>query len=64
MSRLTRALVDASYLDYEPVSGKYQLRPRILTLVFSLLSNMKVLPVAHEQLQRLATRSHGRTRRR
>ena len=57
VSRLTRALVDAGYLDYEPVSGKYQLRPRVLTLGFSLLSNMKILPVAHEQLQRLATAS-------
>lgn len=55
VSRLTRALVDAGYLDYESVSGKYQLRPRILTLGFSLLSNMKILPIAHEQLQRLAT---------
>jgi hypothetical protein len=70
VSRLTRALVAADYLDYEPVGGKYQFRPRILTLVFSLLSNMRVLPVVHEQLQRLATRaaapyrSHGRTRRR
>ncbi|WP_457824334.1 helix-turn-helix domain-containing protein, partial [Staphylococcus aureus] len=49
VSRLTRALVDAGYLDYEPVGGKYQLRPRVLTLGFSLLSNMKILPVAHEQ---------------
>ena len=57
VSRLTRALVDAGYLDYEPNSGKYQLRPRILTLGFSLLSNMKFMPVAHEQLQRLATAS-------
>jgi hypothetical protein len=50
-------LVAAGYLDYEPVGGKYQLRPRILTLGFSLLSNMRVLPVAYEQLQRLATAS-------
>lgn len=57
VSRLTRALVDAGYLDYEPVRGKYQLRPRVLTLGFSLLSNMKILPMAHEQLQRLATAS-------
>lgn len=57
VSRLTRALVAAGYLDYEPVGGKYQLRRRVLTLVFSLLRNMRVLPVAHEQLQRLATAS-------
>jgi AraC-like DNA-binding protein len=57
VSRLTRALVAADYLDCEPVGGKYQFRPRILTLVFSLLSNMRVLPVVHEQLQRLATAS-------
>ena len=57
VSRLTRALVEAGYLGYEPVRGKYQLRPRVLTLGFSVLSNMKVLPIAHEQLQRLATAS-------
>jgi DNA-binding IclR family transcriptional regulator len=57
VSRLTRALVDAGYLHYEPVRGKYQLRPRVLTLGFSLLSNLKLLPMAHEQLQRLATES-------
>jgi DNA-binding IclR family transcriptional regulator len=57
VSRLTRALVDAGYLDYEPVRGKYSLRPRVLTLGFSFLSNMKMLPMAHEQLQRLATES-------
>lgn len=42
----------AGYLDYEPVGGKYQFRPRVPTPVFSLLSNMRVL-----QLQRLATAS-------
>lgn len=57
VSRLTRALVDAGYLDYEPVRGKYRLRPRVLTLGFSLLSNMKLLPTAHEHMQRLATES-------
>ncbi|WP_456821955.1 IclR family transcriptional regulator [Bradyrhizobium sp. USDA 4502] len=57
VSRLTRALVDAGYIDYDTVRGKYRLRPRVLTLGFSLLSNMKILPVAHEQLQRLATDS-------
>lgn len=57
VSRLTRALVEAGYLDYESERGKYQLRPRVLTLGFSLLSNMKILPIAHEQLQKLATAS-------
>jgi len=57
VSRLTRALVDAGYLDYDIVSGKYHLRPRVLTLGFSLLSNMKLLPLAHERLQRLANES-------
>jgi DNA-binding IclR family transcriptional regulator len=57
VSRLTRALVDAGYLEYEPVRGRYRLRPRVLTLGFSLLSNMKLLPTAHEQMQRLATDS-------
>src|SRR6516225_2299323 len=45
VSRLTRALVEAGYLEYEPVRGKYQLRPRVLTLGFSVLSNMKVLTI-------------------
>lgn len=57
VSRLTRALVDAGYLDYDTERGKYRLRPRVLTLGFSLLNNMKILPIAHEQLQRLATAS-------
>jgi DNA-binding IclR family transcriptional regulator len=57
VSRLTRALVEAGYLDYDAISGKYQLRPRILTLGFSLLSNMKLLPIAHEKLQQLSTAS-------
>ena len=57
VSRLTRALVEAGYLDYEAVRGKYQLRPRVLTLGFSLLSHMKILPMAHEHLQKLATAS-------
>jgi DNA-binding IclR family transcriptional regulator len=57
ISRLTRALVAAGYLDYDAMSGKYRLRPRVLTLGFSMLSNMKILPVAHEHLQRLATES-------
>jgi DNA-binding IclR family transcriptional regulator len=57
VSRLTRALVDAGYLEYESARGKYQLCPRVLTLGFSLLSNMTILPIAHEQLQKLATSS-------
>lgn len=57
VSRLTRALVDAGYLDYDPERGKYRLRPRVLTLGFSLLNNMKILPIAHEHLQRLAQAS-------
>lgn len=57
VSRLTRALVDAGYLDYDPAGGKYHLRPRVLTLGFSLLSHMKLLPMAHDQLQRLANDS-------
>lgn len=57
VSRLTRALLEAGYLAYDAVSGKYQLRPRVLTLGFSLLSNMKILPIAHEKLQQLANDS-------
>lgn len=57
VSRLTRALVDAGYLNYDAERGKYRLRPRVLTLGFSLLNNMKILPIAHEHLQRLALAS-------
>jgi DNA-binding IclR family transcriptional regulator len=36
LSRLTRALVEAGYLAYDPSQAKYQLRPRVLKLGFSL----------------------------
>lgn len=57
VTRLTRALVEAGYLEYEPQGGKYRLRPRVLTLGFSFLSNVRFLPMAHDRLQRLATAS-------
>lgn len=59
VSRLTRALVEAGYLDYDQASAKYQLRPRVLALGFSLLSNLPILPAAHEHMQLLANLSGG-----
>lgn len=59
VSRLTRALVEAGYLDYDPASAKYQLRPRVLTMGFAMLSNLPILPAAREQMQRLANLSGG-----
>ena len=57
VSRLTRGLLEAGYLDYDPASKRYQLRPRVLTLGFSLLSNLPILPIAHEHMLRLAKAS-------
>ncbi|MCJ2072205.1 IclR family transcriptional regulator [Methylobacterium sp. J-030] len=54
VSRLTRALVDAGYLTYEAGEGKYRLSPRVLNLGFSYLSNLQVLPLAHEHMQQFA----------
>jgi DNA-binding IclR family transcriptional regulator len=59
VSRLTRALVEAGYLDYDPASAKYQLRPRVLTMGFAMLSNLPILPAAREQMRRLANLSGG-----
>jgi DNA-binding IclR family transcriptional regulator len=54
VSRITSALVAAGYLEFNPVNSKYSLRARALTIGFSLLSNLKIIPVAHEQMQLLA----------
>jgi DNA-binding IclR family transcriptional regulator len=57
VSRLSSALLEAGYLDYDRSTARYSLRPRVLTLGFSLLSNFPILPVAHEHMQRLAVES-------
>jgi len=57
VSRLSSALLEAGYLDYDRSTARYSLRPRVLTLGFSLLSNLPILPVAHEHMQKLAVES-------
>lgn len=54
VSRLTKDLLRAGFLDYDADTKRYELRPRVLTLGFAMLSNLAILPVAHEQMQRLA----------
>ncbi len=54
VSRLTRALVEAGYLGYDLAQAKYRLQPRVLKLGFSLLSNLPILPAAHEHMRLLA----------
>jgi DNA-binding IclR family transcriptional regulator len=57
LSRLTRALVEAGYLAYDPSRAKYQLRPRVLKLGFSLIGNLPILPAAHDHMRRFANES-------
>ena len=54
VSRLTRGLTGAGYLTTDPATGKYQLSPSILSLCFTVLSNMPILNVSHESMQQLA----------
>ncbi|WP_170181995.1 IclR family transcriptional regulator [Phreatobacter stygius] len=57
VSRLTKALWEAGYLQYDAGTARYELRPTILGLGFAVLSNIPILPAAHEQMRRLAVLS-------
>ncbi len=58
ISRLTYTLTRMGYLHYSEKLGKYQLGTAVLSLGYSLLSNMDILKVARPLMQDLADYSH------
>jgi DNA-binding IclR family transcriptional regulator len=58
VSRLTYTLTRMGYLYHDEKLGKYQLGTGVLSLGFSLLSNMDVLKMARPLMQELANYSH------
>lgn len=58
ISRLTYTLTRMGYLHHDEKLGKYQLGTGVLSLGFSLLTNMDVLKIARPLMQELADYSH------
>jgi DNA-binding IclR family transcriptional regulator len=58
ISRLTYTLTRMGYLYHDEKLGKYQLGTGVLSLGFSLLTNMDVLKIARPLMQELADYSH------
>jgi DNA-binding IclR family transcriptional regulator len=58
ISRLTYTLTRMGYLYHDEKLGKYQLGTGVLSLGFSLLTNMDVLKIARPVMQELADYSH------
>lgn len=58
VSRLTYTLTRMGYLYHDEKLGKYQLGTGVLSLGFSLLTNMDILKIARPQMQDLANYSH------
>jgi DNA-binding IclR family transcriptional regulator len=58
VSRLTYTLTRMGYLYHNSRLGKYQLGTGVLSLGFSLLSNLEVLKIARPLMQELADHSH------
>jgi len=58
VSRLTYTLTRMGYLYHDEKLGKYQLGTGVLSLGFSLLTNMDVLKIARPLMQELANYSH------
>lgn len=58
VSRLTYTLTRMGYLYYAENLGKYQLGTAVLSLGYSLLSNMDILKIARPLMQELADYSH------
>ena len=58
ISRLTYTLTRMGYLFHDEKLGKYQLGTGVLSLGFSLLTNMDVLKIARPLMQDLANYSH------
>lgn len=59
VSRLTYTLTCMGYLYHDEKLGKYQLGTGVLSLGFSLLTNMDVLKIARPLMQELADYSHA-----
>jgi DNA-binding IclR family transcriptional regulator len=59
VSRLTYTLTRMGYLYHNAKLGKYQLGTGVLSLGFSLLSNLEVLKIARPLMQDLADHSHS-----
>jgi len=59
VSRLTNTLVRLGYLYHDEKMGKYQLNIEVLSLGFSILSNMDILKIARPLMQKLAEYSHA-----
>lgn len=58
VSRLTYTLTRMGYLYHDEKLGKYQLGTGVLSLGFSLLTNMDVLKIARPLMQELADYTH------
>ncbi len=58
ISRLTHTLTCMGYLYHNERLGKYQLGTGVLSLGFSLLSNLEVLKIARPLMQELAEHTH------
>jgi DNA-binding IclR family transcriptional regulator len=58
ISRITYTLTRLGYLHYLERLGKYQLGTSVLTLGYSLLTNMDILKIARPLMQELADYSH------
>lgn len=58
VSRLTYTLTRMGYLYHDEKLGKYQLGTGVLSLGFSLLTNMDVLKIARPLMQELSDYSH------
>lgn len=58
VSRLTYTLTRLGYLHYAQSLGKYQLGTAVLSLGYSLLTNMDILKIARPLMQELADYSH------
>jgi len=58
VSRLTYTLTRMGYLYHDEKLGKYQLGTGVLSLGYSLLTNMDVLKIARPLMQELADYSH------
>jgi DNA-binding IclR family transcriptional regulator len=59
VSRLAGTLAKLGYLDFSPELGKYRLGPGVLSLGYSMLSNLDVREIAKPLMQELAEHSQA-----
>ena len=57
VSRLTTALIELGYLEYDEPLGRYRIGPATVSLGYSGLSSMPVIRIAHPLMQDLADRT-------